>query len=144
MNKPPRSVNSTLKRSEFGAAKKGRVMSEQAQARALEGTAKERGLFQLFPIDWMHIADSRRCTGSLRRGCPDYLIVGDGWKSWLEIKARNLETGRLGRKDSFQDTFHAKLTAAGDEVWTAYLPDDMKKLAAWLEAKTGVKVEVQL
>lgn len=131
----------TLTRQPWGSKVRQRVQHEAAQALALEGTPDRLGLFQLHKIDWLHISTPQRDKGTLSAGHPDYLLIGQGWLGFLEIKARNPETGRLGRMSAAQHAFHAKLRAAGAEVWTAYLPDDLQLVNSWLRDKTGVVVE---
>ena len=62
--------------------------------------------------------------------------------AFLEIKGRNLETGRIGRLQANQRSFHKRLTDCGAEVWTAYLPDDLAAVNDWLRTKTGIVVSV--
>lgn len=131
-----------MKRSPIGAKVRTRVQSERIAATALEGTATRLGLFQLHHVDFLHLEAPQRDKGTLKSGHPDYLIIGDGWSAYLEIKARNLETGRLGRLMPHQRTFHDKLRAAGHEVWVIYLPDDLQALNLLLRERTGVSVNV--
>ena len=135
-----------MKRSGIGAQKRARVQSEAAQARVLEGvfdkngTCLRLGLFGLHHLDWLHIADARRSTGPLRRGMPDYLIVGKDFKAWIELKARNPVTGRPGVLSPEQRHFQDMLLINGDDVFNALLPDDLRALNEWLGAKTGILV----
>lgn len=131
-----------LKRTPFGQKQRQRVQWEAQQATALEGTPTSLGLFQLHHVDYLHLSAPMRDTGTLKAGHPDYLLIGKDWLAFLEIKARNLTTGRIGRLSAAQHVFHAKLQAAGAEVWTAWLPDDLKQVNDWLAAKTGIKVDI--
>lgn len=136
-----------LKRSEIGAKVKTRVQWEQQQAMTLEGSGDRLGLFQLYHLDWLHLSTPMRDKGTLQAGHPDYLLLGDGpagpWSAYLEIKARNLETKRMGSLQANQRVFHDKLRACGHEVMVAYLPDDFVMLNEWIGAKTGRVVELQ-
>ena len=117
-------------------------------ATALEGVRDARGrlirlgLFSLHHLDWLHIETPQRDKGTLKSGHPDYLLIGDGWCAYLEIKAHDKLTGYMGRLKANQRSFHEKLTAAGQEVFVAWLPDDLAKLNAWLEPKTGRSVNI--
>ena len=133
-----------LKRTGIGVKVKTRVQHEAAQARALEGTPDRLGLFQLHHVDWIHTGTPQRDTGTLKAGQPDYFIIGDGWSAWLEIKARDPVTRRIGRLQANQRSFHDKLRNAGHEVWTVWLPDDLEKVNLWLRSKTGIVVELEL
>ena len=133
---------SALQRTPFGAKQKARVQSEAIQATALEGTSKRLGLFSLHHVDWRHIGDPQRDTGSLKDGEPDYFLLGEDWGAWLEIKARNLETKRAGGMRANQYAFHDRLCRAGFEVWTALLPDQLQDVNLWLREKTGIVVDI--
>lgn len=133
---------STLRRSAIGDQQRVRVQSEQQQARVLEGTSDRLGLFSLHRVDWHHVSSPMRDKGTLKAGFPDYLLLGEGWLAFLEIKARNAATGKLGKLSASQHRYHAKLKEAGVEVWTAYLPDDLGAINAWLAAKTGRQVAI--
>lgn len=137
---PPR--RNGMKASAIGEKARTRVQSEEAQARVLEGTPDKLGLFQLHRVDWHHVGTPMRDKGTLKSGFPDYLILGDGWLAFLEIKARSLVTGRMGGMHASQHTYHAKLRAAGQEVWTAYLPDDLQAVNLWLREKTGRVINI--
>lgn len=137
---PPR--RNGMRTSAIGEKTRVRVLSESMQARVLEGTPDRIGLFQLHRIDWHHVGSPMRDTGTLKAGFPDYLLLGDDWLAFLEIKARSLTTGRMGKLLASQHTYHAKLRAAGQEVWTAYLPDDLHQLNLWLREKTGRVVSI--
>src|SRR5512146_2713587 len=130
-----------MKRSPIGEKRRQAVQWEKHHATALEGTAERLGLFQVHHVDWLHIETPMRDRGTLKEGHPDYLLIGADWMAFLEIKGRNLETGRMGSMQANQRMFHEKLTRAGAEVWTAYLPDDLDKVTLWLRAKTGVVCE---
>lgn len=132
-----------LKRTEIGAKAKARIQWEAQQAAVLEGTKKRMGLFQLHRLDWVHFETVKTSRGTLKSGFPDYYLMGPTWDAYLEIKARNLETKKWSsRMSAAQHSFHAKLTAVGREVWTAYLPDDLQRVQDWLCAKTGVVVDI--
>ena len=132
-----------MKRSAIGAKQKARVQWEQIQAKTLEGTSDRLGLFQLHHLDWVHFETVKTSRGTLKAGFPDYYLMGVDWDAYLEIKARNLETGKMSSGMSpAQYTFHDKLKAVGAEVWTAYLPDDLQAVNLWLRERTGVVCEV--
>ena len=122
---------------------RGRVQHEAQQAKALEGDSTRLGLFDLHRVDWLHFANVRYDRGSLKSGFPDYFLMGEGWLAFLEIKARDVvRNGRPGKLSAAQHGFHAKLRAAGADVITALLPDDLQVVNLWLRAKTGVVVDV--
>ena len=131
-----------IKRTPFGKKKRVTVQSEKQQATVLEGGTDRLGLFYLHRVDWRHIDAPMSSVGSLKSGEPDYLLLGDGWLAFLELKARNLETNRPGSMSAAQHSFHAKLKRAGAEVWTATLPDDLQAVNLWLREKTGIVVSI--
>ena len=131
-----------MRRSPIGEKVRQRVQHEAIQATALEGDKTRLGLFSLHKVDWLHISTPQRDKGTLSSGHPDYLLIGKDWLAFLEIKARNPKTGRMGSMRASQYTFHDKLRAAHAEVLTAYLPDDLDILNQWLQAKTGIVVNI--
>lgn len=137
-----RSLYRTKERLGIGEPKKQRVQWERQQATTLEGTTTRLGLFQLHKVDFVHFETVKDSKGTLKAGFPDYFLLGADWFAFLEIKARNKETNRAGRLDDRQREFHARLTDAGCEVWTALLPDDLEKVNLWLREKTGIVVEL--
>ena len=132
------------KRLGIGEADKKKRQNEAEQAKVLEGTSNSIGLFTLHHVDFVHFETVKDSRGTLKAGFPDYFILGDGWSAYLEIKARNPETRRPGSLSEAQRVFHAKLRAAGHEVWNALLPDDLNRVNLLLREKTGIVVEVQL
>ncbi len=136
----PTGARNGFRTSPIGAKRKARVQWEAAQARALEGTETRLGLFQLHHVDFLHNETPQRDKGTLKEGHPDYLLIGEGWSAYLEIKARNVETRVMGKLSAGQRAFHERLKQAGQEVWTAYLPDDMDAINQWLFKKTGIVV----
>ena len=140
--------NNRLRRSPVGQKRRIAVQHEAQQVKTLEGTKDRLGLFQLHHVDFLHTGTPWRDTGTLKAGQPDYFLMGDGpngpWSAFLEIKARNLETGKLGRMQANQYAYHDKLRERGHEVWTAWLPDDLQAINLWLRAKTGIVVEIEL
>ena len=131
----------SLRRSPIGEKVRQRVQHEAIQATALEGNKTRLGLFDLHKVDWLHISTPQRDKGTLRAGHPDYLLLGDGWHAFLEIKARD-DKGRMGRTRANQYAFHRKLQRAGAEVWIAHLPDDLDDVNLWLRVKTGIVVGI--
>lgn len=152
MNRSPiaRSTQGIKRTAPIGEKKRRAVQWERAAATALEGETDKHGnltklgLFSLHHIDWLHWESSETARGTLKAGHPDYLLIGADWLSFLEIKARNAETGRAGKMHAEQHTFHERLRRAGVDVWTALLPDDLQQINLWLREKTGVVVEVML
>ena len=135
--------NSSLRRSPMGAAKRARVQHEAQQALALEGTSDRLGLFDLHKVDWLHCVTPRTDKGSLRAGFPDYLLLGKDWMAFLEIKHGRVPGAKgIGRLDPSQIAFHGRLRAAGQEVLTAWLPEDLQAVNAWLFQKTGIECSV--
>ena len=126
----------------IGEPKKKAVQWEKQAATALEGTSTRLGLFQLHKVDFVHFETVKDSRGTLKAGFPDYFLVGADWIAFLEIKARNRETNKPGRLDDRQREFHSRLTAAGCDVMTALLPDDLGAVNDWLRAKTGIVVQL--
>ena len=126
------------KKLSIGEAKKKNVQHEKKQATALEGDSNRPGLFYLHRVDWVHFETVKDSKGTLKSGFPDYFIVGKGWTAYLEIKARNPENNRAGKLSTFQEDFHSLLRAAGHDVMTATLPEDLQKVNLWLREKTGI------
>lgn len=138
----PKKPRAQLKRSAIGEPRKQRTQWEKAQALALEGDSTTRGLFGVHHVDWVHFETVKDSRGTLKAGFPDYFIMGPNWSAYLEIKARNQETNKPGSLAPVQRDFHARLRAAGHEVWTALLPDDLPAVNLWLRSKTGIVAEV--
>jgi len=136
------SFNSSLRRSPMGQKRKQAQQHEATQAKTLEGTSRRMGLFQLHKLDFLHLSQPQRDTGTLKRGHPDYLVIGKGWSAYIEIKAHDKVSGYMGKLATHQRSFHTLLRQAGHEVMTFWLPDDLKALDAWLRGKTGIVVDV--
>ena len=122
----------------IGEKKRRSVQWEAQQSKALEGSGDALGLFQLHHVDWVHFETVKTSRGTLKSGFPDYFVMGADWCAYLEIKARNVETRSPGKLSAEQRSFHERLTSAGQEVWTALLPDDLEKINLWLRDKTGI------
>lgn len=131
-----------MKRTPFGEKVRQRVQHEAAQATALEGDTTRLGLFQLHHVDWLHIETPQRDKGTLKAGAPDYFLLGDGWNACLEIKAHVKAVKYMGKLSASQHNFHDRLRRAGVEVWTAWLPDDLGRINEWLQARTGIVVNI--
>lgn len=127
-----------MRRSPIGSKRKTRVQHELNESKALEGTSDRLGLFQLHHVDWFHNEQPQRDRGTLKEGVPDYLIIYKGWLGWLEIKSSKAK----GRLSAGQLKFHALLREAGQEVWTAYLPEDLEEINQWLKKQTGVSANI--
>ena len=132
-----------MKRTAIGEKQRTAIQWEKLHATSLEGGDERLGLFYLHRVDWLHVEMPIRDKGTLKEGLPDYLLIGKDWLAFLEIKGRNMITKRMGGMRANQYTFHDKLRAAGAEVWTAYLPDDLQAVNLWLRAKTGIVCEVE-
>lgn len=119
------------RRGPIGADKKTRNLEEKLQAVEFEKLLR-----------W-HRCDFWHCTVAQRSqaGFPDYVIFGDGWLAFVELKARSRVTGRAGKVSTFQERYKASIEAAGGEWRTWLWPDEMEETNAWLRAKTGREVE---
>lgn len=77
-----------------------------------------------------------------RAGFPDYMVWGDSWLGFVELKAVSPATGRRGRLSAEQLAFHESLLRAGHRVAVFVLPDDFPEANAWLKERTGRDVEM--
>lgn len=124
---------SGLRRSPWGEKKREQVRSEDIYCVALEQT------FSLHRLDYWHC----RVSQTSQPGWPDYAIFGDGWHAFMEVKARSLATGRLGKVSDHQRRWKASIEQAGAEWVTYTLPDDWDALDDWLCAHTGREIRGQ-
>lgn len=139
------SYNSSLRRSPWGEKQRAREQHEAKQVVVLEGSADRLGLFDLHRIDWLHISTPQRDKGPMKSGHPDYLLggkhieTGVTFMAFLEIKHGKLPGVKgIGKMSASQHWFHAWLKDRGQEVWTAWLPEDLVAVNLWLREKTGV------
>lgn len=124
------SWNSTLARSEEGIGEpaKKRRQYEAEQSRAFEG------LLRLHRLRWWH------CTVSQysQPGWPDYVVLGDGWHAFVELKAWDDLKKRRGKLSSAQISYQDDIVLAGGEYRVFVLPDDMVDANLWLRTHTGI------
>lgn len=103
-------------------------MQQWEAARAVEF---ER-LLNLHECDYWHCTIAQRSQA----GFPDYVVLGKGWHSFVELKARNLETNRRGKLSPAQLRYKTAIEAAGAEYRYFTLPDDWDEVDLWLNNKT--------
>lgn len=92
-------------------------------------------LLLLHRLDFWHC----RVAQKSQPGWPDYVIFGDGWLAFVELKARRAN-GRAGKVTVDQERYKASIEAAGAEWRTWLLPDEWKEIKAWLRGKTGREI----
>lgn len=138
-----------LKRSGVWNKGKEREQHEAKQATVLEGTNDRLGLFDLHKVDWLHCVTPRTDRGSLRSGFPDYMMGGIHivtkveWMGFLETKHGNVPGVKgIGRLSDSQHNFHAWLRRRGQDILTAWLPDDLPLLNEWLFERSGRRVDI--
>ena len=119
-----------MKRSPIGVAKRARYQAEAEQCRTLEA------LFNLHRLDYWHCTVAQRS----QPGWPDYVVFGDGWLAFLEVKARSPITGRAGKVDDGQKRYKASIEAAGAEWRTFLLPDEWNAVDIWLNGHTAKNI----
>lgn len=116
-----------MKRTPFGEKKRVALQTEAGYYPAWEE------LLRLHGCDYWHCTVAQRSQA----GFPDYVVFGIGWSAYVELKARNPVTGRMGKVSAAQLRYKASIEAAGCE-WVAWLlPDDWRAIGEWLHAKTG-------
>lgn len=118
------------RRAPIGAEKKSRNLEEKVQAVAFEQ------LLHLHRCDFWHCTVAQRSQA----GFPDYVIFGDGWLGFVELKARSRTTGKAGRVSAAQYRYKDAIEKAGVEWRTFLWPDEMEETNAWLASKTGRQV----
>ena len=90
------------------------------------------GFLRLHRLDWWHC----RVAQASQPGWVDYVVFGDGWMAFVELKARRAD-GRAGTLSVAQERYKASIEAAGGEWRTFLVPDEEKEIKAWLTSKTG-------
>lgn len=93
----------SLARTAFGAQKRQREQSEKRAAYLLED------LFRIHRLDFWHPTVSQMSQA----GWPDYVVLGDGFHAFLELKASNAETGRRGKLSAAQHRYREAIERAG-------------------------------
>ena len=117
-------------RKPIGEAKRKLVQWEAEQAKQFEK------LLQLHGLDHWHCTVSQRSQA----GFPDYVIFGQGWMGFAELKARNLENGRRGKASAAQLRYKASIEASGAKGRLFTLPDDWADVDTWLNGHTGKEI----
>lgn len=86
----------------------------------------------------LHRLDYWHCTIAQRSqpGWPDYVVFGDGWLAFVELKATRAN-GRRGKVSPAQERYKASIEAAGGEWRTFCLPDEWDDVDDWLNSHTG-------
>jgi hypothetical protein len=104
---------------------------ERSRAEAVQSKTWEE-LLQLHKLDFWH------CTVSQwsQAGWPDYVVFGDKWMGFVELKARSTTTNQAGRVSTGQRRYQASIQAAGGEWRHFLLPDDWQEVDEWLNSKT--------
>lgn len=125
--------NPRLKRSAIGEKKRVMVRTEEGFYPAWEDELR------LFGCDFWHPTISQRS----QPGWPDYVVLGEGWHAFVELKARNLTTNRRGKVSTAQERYKDAIVLAGAEWHTFLLPDDWGEIDAWLTARTGKEILVK-
>lgn len=107
------------------------VQWEAAECRTLER------LFGIHRLDYWHCTVAQ----ASQPGWPDYVVFGVGWHAFIEVKARNRETGRMGKVSEEQSRWRASIECGGGE-WVKFgLPDDWPLVHDWLYSHTGIKTQ---
>ena len=117
----------TMKRSPMGEKRRASYQAEAGYAKTFEET------LDLHRLDYWHVNLPMRS----RAGFPDYLVMGLDWHAFVELKARNPITGRIGKLSAEQRAFHETLRRAAAEIQNFLLPDDWHEVDVWLNAHTG-------
>jgi len=120
----------SLQRSPWGQKRRASYQAEAEYARTFEELL---GLHRIF---WWHVNLPMRS----KAGHPDYEVWGDGWHAWIELKARNPLTGRIGKLSAEQRTFHEEIKRGAGEVVTFLLPDAWDEIDQWLIGHTGIEI----
>lgn len=114
------------RRQPIGEKKRSIVRTEEGYYPAFEQ------LLHLHGIDFWHNTIAQRS----QPGWPDFTVFGDGWHAWVELKARNLVSGRVGRVSKEQERWRDTIRAGGGEWLLFTLPDDWDRVDDWLNEKT--------
>lgn len=110
----------------IGAAKRVVQQWEAAYAKTFEQ------LLQLHGCDFWHCTVAQRS----QPGYPDYIIFGNGWLAFAELKARNPLTKRAGKLSVGQHRYKASIEAANADYRVFLLPDDWGEVDKFLNART--------
>jgi hypothetical protein len=113
-------------RKAIGEKKRSVVRTEEGYYPAFER------LLQLHGLDFWHNTIAQRS----QPGWPDFTIFGDGWHAWVELKARNLVSGRAGKLSHDQERYRDTIVRAGGEWRLFTLPDEWDDVDEWLNEKT--------
>lgn len=117
-------------RQPIGEKKRAMVRTEESLYPAWEQ------LLNLHRLDYWHPAVSMRS----QPGWPDYVVFGDSWLAFVELKARSSATGRRGKVSPAQERYRASIEAAGGEWRTFLLPDQWDDVDVWLNSHTGKEI----
>lgn len=121
-----------LKRAPFGEKKRVMVRTEEGFYPTWER------LLDLHRLDYWHCTVAQRS----QPGWPDYVVFGQGWHAFVELKAVSATTGRRGKLSPAQERYKATVEAAGGEWCTWTLPTDWPDVDAWLAERTGKQLVV--
>lgn len=120
-----------MKTSPIGVEKKSRIQWEAKYARTFEE------LLRLHRLDFWHCTVAQRS----QPGWPDYVVFGDQWLSFVELKARSLiGKKRMGVFSTGQERYKASIEAAGGEWRIFRLPDDWDAVDDWLCGHSGKEI----
>ncbi len=108
----------------------------KAQQRVEEGLYPAwEELLGLHRLDYWHCTVAQRSQA----GWPDYVVLGDGWLAFVELKARRLN-GRTGKVSVAQERYKASIEAASGEWRSFLLPDEWDDVDDWLIGHTGREI----
>ncbi len=118
-----------LRRAPIGAKKRAAVRTEEGFYPAWEH------LLQLHRLEFWHC----RVAQQSQPGWPDYVVLGQGWHAFVELKAVRV-SGSRGKLSEGQRRYKAAIETAGAEYRVFVLPDDWADVDEWLCSKTGLEI----
>lgn len=113
----PKAPPAPLERSQWGAKRRQNYYAEIEQSRMFEQW------LQLHKWQWWHVNLPMRS----RAGKPDYECYRERIV-FVELKARNPITGRMGKLSAEQMAFIETIKKANGEVYVFRLPDDWDEI----------------
>ena len=124
-----RSTWAGKRHSPIGETKRVAVQHEAGHARAFEKTLS------------LHRCDFWPCTVAQlsQAGWPDYVVLGEGWHAFVELKAHDEATAYTGKLRKGQERYRDAIIRAGGEWLVFTLPDDWPVVDDWLISKTGIE-----
>lgn len=113
--------------SPFGEKKRAMVRTEEGLYPAWEE------LLRLHRLDFWHCTVAQRSQA----GWPDYVVMGDGWLAFVELKATR-QNGTRGKLSPAQRRYKDAIEGAGAEYQVFLLPDQWDDVDLWLGSHTGI------